>query len=204
MDGLVFWNVDTQHDFVDRDGALYVPGAEEIKPLLRALTEHARRRGVRVLGSVDAHSEKDPEMQASGGPFPVHCVAGTPGQGIIPETAPADPLFVQNRAYDEEELGRVLAHEGEILFEKQHYDVFTNPNALPVVQRLGIRRAVVYGVATDYCDRAAAIGLRRAGVVVYLVEDAIRPVTEEGGRAALAEMLAAGVRMVSTAQVFEL
>lgn len=201
MSRLVFWNVDTQHDFMDRDGALYVPGAEAIKPALAALTAYARRRGIRVVGSVDRHSPGDPEMQANGGPFPIHCLAGTLGQRMIPETEPADPRFVANREYDRQELQRVLSHPGEILFEKQHYDVFTNPNTTPVIRELGVREAVVYGVATDYCNRAAAVGLRRADIAVCIVRDAVKPVTEAGGQSALAEMTALGVRTVTLAEV---
>lgn len=201
MRGLVFWNVDTQHDFMDPDGSLYVPGAEEIKPSLAALTGHARRQGIRILGSVDCHSAGDPEMQANGGPFPFHCMAGSPGQRMIPETEPMDPLFVENREYDRAELQQVLSHQGEILFEKQHYDVFTNPNTARVTRGLGVLKAVVYGVATDYCNRAAVIGLRREGIAVRIVRDAIKAVTEAGGRAALEEMAALGVRPVTLAEV---
>ena len=35
---VIFWDVDTQHDFMDPDGKLYVQGAELIKPKLEQLT----------------------------------------------------------------------------------------------------------------------------------------------------------------------
>ncbi len=198
---LVFWNVDTQHDFMDASGGLYVPGSEEIKPNLKGLTAYARNRKIRVMGSVDAHTLKDSEMQANGGPFPFHCIVGTIGQKHIPETEPLDPLFVQNREYSDLELEKILAHSGEIIFEKQHYDVFTNPNTAKALRRYGVKVAVVYGVATDYCDKAAVKGLRKLGIEVYLVEDAIRPVTQEGGKAALDEMYAIGAIPVKTRDI---
>ncbi len=199
----IFWNVDTQYDFIEPNGALYVSGAETIKPSLEKLTRYARQKRIKVLGSVDAHTEKDPELQANGGPFPFHCLAGTPGQKHIPETTPQNPLYVQNRSYSNAELEEILAHKGEIIFEKQHYDVFTNPNTAEVLRRFGIKTAIVYGVATDYCDKAAALGLHKLGIEVYLVEDAIRPVTEEGGKQALRELYFMGVKPVTTAQVLE-
>src|SRR3989344_145268 len=197
----IFWNVDTQHDFMNKNGALYVPGAEEIKPALDRLTKYALPQGIKIMGSIDAHTEKDPEMKANGGPFPFHCMIGTLGQKHIPETAPINPLYVKNKEYTAKELEGILGHNGEVIFEKQHYDVFTNPNTAKVLGKLGIKLAVVYGVATDYCDKAAALGLRKLGIEVYLVEDAIKPVTEEGGEAALEEMLAAGVKLTKTKDV---
>ncbi len=197
----IFWNVDTQFDFMSPNGALYVQGAIDIIPNLKALTEYARGHEIRVIGSVDAHAEKDSEMQANGGPFPFHCMVDTPGQKHIPETEPKRPLFVQNREYSDLEIEKILAHEGEIFFEKQHYDVFTNPNAGNMLERICERKAVVYGVATDYCVKAAALGLRKRKFDVYLMRDAIKPVTCEDETSALKEMREVGVRLLPTAEV---
>jgi nicotinamidase/pyrazinamidase len=60
---------------------------------------------------------------------------------------------------------------------------------------------VVFGVATEYCVRADALALRERGFPVDLVVDAIKPITEAGGRKAIEEMQAAGVRLVKTAEV---
>lgn len=199
--GTLFWDVDTQHDFMDRDGALYVHGSEDIKPRLRELTEYANRRGIRKGKSADRHFGSDPEMQANGGTFPFHCMDGTYGQLSIPETESNNPMFIENRRYMEDEIARALRHEGELVFEKQHYDVFTNPNTEIILLALRPDRIVVYGVATDYCDKAAALGMRRLGFGVYLVEDAIRAVTPEGGEVALKEMYAAGVNRTTTEEV---
>ena len=62
-------------------------------------------------------------------------------------------------------------------------------------------RLVLFGVATDYCVRADALALRRRGFQLDLVVDAIQAITAEGGRQALEEMAAAGVRQVTTAEV---
>jgi len=51
---ILFWDVDTQVDFMRESGALYVPGAEEIVPTLGRLTDSARRAGVPVIASADA------------------------------------------------------------------------------------------------------------------------------------------------------
>src|SRR5580704_16678956 len=68
----VFFDIDTQIDFVYPAGALYVPGAERILPTVAELN----RRAPLVISTMDAHSEDDPEFKI----YPHHCVVGTTGQ----------------------------------------------------------------------------------------------------------------------------
>ena len=51
---VIFWDVDTQHDFMDPDGKLYVKGAELIKPKLEQLTQYAHARGIQIVASSDS------------------------------------------------------------------------------------------------------------------------------------------------------
>ncbi|MFQ6135391.1 MAG: cysteine hydrolase family protein, partial [Nitrososphaerales archaeon] len=127
MSRVVFWDVDTQYDFIYPDGRLYVKGAEDIIPNLERLTGYAQKHGIQVIGSVDYHSEsdeeisRDPDYQET---FPVHCMKGTPGQSKIEATRPKNPLWIDYTKYGEEELVRkVKAHRGEIYFRKQKFDV---------------------------------------------------------------------------------
>ncbi len=55
----VFFDIDTQIDFVYPAGALYVPGAERILPIVGELN----RRAPVLISTMDAHSEDDPEFQ---------------------------------------------------------------------------------------------------------------------------------------------
>jgi len=206
MSATVFWDVDTQVDFMRPDGKLYVPGAVEIVPALSALTRHARARGIVRVASVCDHVPGDDEL--SGAPdyvttFPPHCLRGTPGQAKIPETALEAPVVVPNRWEDPAVLAERLArHTGEILVEKNHFDVFTNPNASALVDALGPETVVVYGVAQDVCDAQAIAGLlRRGGLRVAFVEDAARAIDAARGAALLDEWRARGVAVVSTADV---
>jgi nicotinamidase/pyrazinamidase len=87
------------------------------------------------------------------------------------------------------------------VLEKVTYNIADNPNFDAVLRSLGHRRAVVFGVATEFCVRASALALRERGQPVDLVIDSIQAITEEGGRKALEEMAEAGVRMVTTDEV---
>jgi nicotinamidase/pyrazinamidase len=77
-------DVDTQNDFVDVKGSLYVPGpmgqANHIKNLLMSAgTDGIGETYDAVIGSVDSHAYDAWEFEENGGPFPAHCVKGTWG-----------------------------------------------------------------------------------------------------------------------------
>jgi nicotinamidase/pyrazinamidase len=206
VSGTVFWDVDTQVDFMRPDGRLYVPGAADITAALQALSRYARGHGIVRVASVCDHVAGDDELSDAPdfvNTFPPHCLRGTPGQAKIPETAMASPVVVPNRPEDRALLAsRLGRHTGEILIEKNHFDVFTNPNALALLDVLSPRTVVVYGVAQDVCDAQAIAGLlRRGGVRVLFVEDAARSIDAARGAALLAEWTAKGVGVVKTADV---
>ncbi len=193
-DRLVFFDIDTQVDFMLPHGRLYVRGAEMIIPNLARLFSLARDRGIPIISSADAHAPDDPEFVI----WPPHCIAGTPGQQRISETRLANPVVVPCRP------GAFTPSErwsGQTIIEKATYDTADNPNFDSVLMALGTRWCVVFGVATEFCVRADAIALRQRGLAVDLVTDCIKSITEEGGQRALDEMAAAGVKMVSTNDV---
>lgn len=207
MPTTIFWDVDTQVDFMLPDGKLYVPGSVEIIPALGRLTEYAHARGIRIVASADDHVPGHREL--SDAPdfvttFPEHCMRGTSGQRKIPETALRDPLVIDPAPRDPAELaGTVRGHDGDILFLKHWFDVFTNPNVLPVVDLLAPARVVVYGVALDVCDRYAIEGLltHRPDIAVTLVTDAARAIDASRADALLAEWAARGVTLATTDEV---
>ncbi|MBN2338370.1 MAG: cysteine hydrolase [Acidobacteria bacterium] len=198
MNRLFFLDVDTQRDFMRKDGALHVPGAERIISKLRRLFDFAERSGITVLSSVDAHAPDDPEF----GTFPPHCVKGSEGQRKIDETVFGRPLVLENRPIDRN-LVEAVRRYPQIVVEKQTLDLFSNPVAERLLRALP-PRAVVFGVTTEYCVRAAALGLRARGVSVALVTDAVRALSPQGEREALAEMQAAGVDTVTVDTLLEL
>lgn len=204
---LLFWDVDTQYDFMRADGKLYVPGSEAIIPALQRLTQYAHQRGIRILASSDDHLPGHRELSATPDwteTFPEHCMRGTPGQRKIPETHLRTPLVIEPEPVDPAELtARVQHHDGDLLFHKHWFDVFTNPNLLPALDALGPSAITLYGVALDVCDKYAIEGLlrHRPGVPLALVTDATRAIHPDKSPALLADWAARGVRLTTSDEV---
>jgi nicotinamidase/pyrazinamidase len=207
MARVIFWDVDTQHDFMKADGKLYVPDAEQIIPNLKRLTDYAHGHGVRIVASADDHVPGHRELSPRPDfkeTFPDHCMHGTPGQRKIPETALRDPLVIEPDAQDPQQLAaRVGRHAGDILFNKHWFDVFTNPNVLPVVDALAPQDIVLYGVALDVCDRYAIEGFmqHRPAIRLFAVTDAMKPIDRDVAEQMLKEWGEEGVRLVKTSEV---
>ncbi len=215
----IWIDVDTQADFCAPTGALFVKGADALAPTWAALTQHALTRGELILGSVDAHAfdawefagakEAGPNGERPG--FPPHCVKGTPGQLKLPETLAPRTRFVPCVPVTEAWLDRELTSEvQQLLLEKEVYSLFANPNAEALLRRLAATptRFLVYGVALDYCVRAAALGLveysQRAGLLheVWLLQDATAAVDpREGAPRSLEECRMAGVKLMKASEL---
>ncbi|MDW8129626.1 MAG: isochorismatase family cysteine hydrolase [Bryobacterales bacterium] len=188
----VFFDVDTQMDFLVPAGALYVPGAENLLPAWRRLRDYAVAHGILIVSSTDAHEEDDPEFAY----WPPHCVRGTVGQQKPPETL-AEPRLIVPLAPGDYPPGDAR----QIVVEKQALDVFTNPNLPALLDRIEAARCVVYGLVTEYCVRCAALGLLGTGRRVELVTDAVRSLDPEAGRRTLDEILQAGGRLTTVAEL---
>ncbi len=175
----VFFDVDTQIDFLYPAGSLYVPGAEKLLPRLAQLSRYAAEHGITVVSTVDAHAEDDPEFRQ----WPPHCVAGTAGQQKPCSTLLDKRVVVPSTPgeYD-------IAGAQQIIVEKQWIDVFAGGNLAAVLERLNADRWVVYGVVTEYCVRSAVVGLLKTGKPVEVLTDAIQALDEAAGRAVLDEL----------------
>lgn len=181
---VIFWDVDTQHDFMDAKGKLYVPGSEEIKPHLKRITDYAHENGLHIVASADDHvpghkelSDKPDFLET----FPEHCMRGTPGAEKIAETALFSPMILEPEEQNHEELSRKLwGHGGDVLIRKHWFDVFTNPNTATLLDMWDPTEIVVYGVALDVCDKYAIEGFLERGVPnIHLVLDATRAIHPE-------------------------
>ena len=90
---------------------------------------------------------------------------------------------------------------GAWILEKRSLDAFSNPELVPLLRRLDAGRAVVFGVATDYCVKLAVLGLLKEGFAVTVVSDAMAGVSPEAAELALAEMRDAGATFAATEEI---
>jgi nicotinamidase/pyrazinamidase len=179
----VFFDVDTQIDFVYPAGALYVPGAEHILPVIGELN----RRAPLVISTMDAHTEDDPEFQI----YPHHCVVGTTGQ-----RKPAITLLDQRAI-----VPAITADARQLILEKQTLDCFSSSHLQPLLAQLNADRYVVYGVVTEICVRCAAFGLLTTGKPVEIVTDAVKALDEQAAAKMFQEFISAGGRLTDSAAV---
>jgi nicotinamidase/pyrazinamidase len=162
---------------------LYVPGAEKIVEQIAVLNRFAGAQGIPLVSTMDAHTEIDPEFLA----WPPHCVAGCIGQHKPESTLLSQRIVVPNSACE-----LAVGDAQQILLEKQTFDCFTNQNLVPLLERLGAERYVVYGVVTEICVKLAAWGLLKTGKRVELVTDAVRSLNDAAAAAMTDAFLAAG------------
>ncbi|HEX5421955.1 MAG TPA: isochorismatase family protein [Candidatus Acidoferrales bacterium] len=190
---VIFWEVDTQVDFMLPGGNLYVPGAEKIIPTLKRMVDAARQGRVLLVSDACQHTPDDPEFAS----FPPHCVRGTPGAQIVPEALADRYLTVPNDR--EFKLPPDVFLYQQIVIEKQTLDVFENPLADEIVNRLPKgAHYFVFGVVTEYCVRLAAKGLLERGRKVSLVQDAIETLKPEDGRSTCDELRSLGAGFADT------
>ena len=190
----IFVDIDTQFDFMNPNGNLYVKNAEKIIPNIKKLIDFALKNKIPIIASVDAHRENDPEFER----FPPHCVKGTPGYEKIPETKVSNYEIVENKPQEVE-----VSPEKEIVIEKQVFSLFDNINSDRILKKLGRSIAVIFGVATEYCVRASALGFLERGYEVLIVTDAVKEISEEEGRKALEELKNKGAKLITTDQILK-
>ncbi|MDQ2670043.1 MAG: cysteine hydrolase [Gemmatimonadota bacterium] len=209
MPRLIFWDVDTQYDFMMSDGKLYVPGSEEILDTLGRLTDYAHEHHIPIVASADDHETGHPELSDSPDwreTFPPHCMRGSGGEVKVAQTALRDPLVIEPDPADEAALAeRVRAHRGDFLVHKHRFDVFSNPNTVTLLRALDPEAVVLYGVALDVCNRFAIEGLLQQWpqAEIYLVTDAVRAIRPEEGERLVADWANRGVRMVKSSAILD-
>lgn len=189
----VFFDIDTQIDFLFPAGALYSRGAEKIVGTVAKLNHYAAKHGIPVISTMDAHGENDPEFRD----WPPHCVVDTLGQ-----RKPASTLLEKRLNVPNSQHALKVTNYDQITLEKQTFSCFSNVNLPFLIANFAAERYVVYGVVTEVCVKFAAFGLLETGKKVEIVTDAICAYNDEAGAKTLAEFKAAGGHLAHAGMIY--
>jgi nicotinamidase/pyrazinamidase len=175
--------VDVQRDFCE-GGALAAADTLSLLNPLEKFIEAARRANAVIVYTKDWHPGDHRSFRTQGGPWPVHCVAGSTGVELMP------PLQAQE---DE-----IVVHKG-IQAEGPGYSGFELTGLENRLKELDVKRVGVSGIATEYCVRATALDALQHGLQVTVLTDLIRAVQPHETPKVLHELKKAGARTATAA-----
>jgi len=157
--------IDVQYDFLP-GGNLAVLESEKIIPVLNRYIALFNSDSRPIFATRDWHPPDHCSFVEQGGPWPPHCIAGTPGAAFSLELLLPDGVPVISKAMTP---------------EKEAYSDFEDTDFDEQLRRLGVKRLYVGGLATEYCVRSTVLDGLRLGYEVFLLIDAIRPVDVQPG-----------------------
>ena len=195
---------DIQGDFTKvKNGSLAVEGADEA--YVEAVEENTKRLkavGFPIFATQDWHPAKHVSFFTNHQGkkafdlvklygkdqvlWPPHCVQKTPGAEILLDKE----LFVATV-----KKGMNPEYESYSAFQD---DGGQTTELHSILQALGVKHLIVYGIATDYCVKASVMDALNLDYSVIVVEDLIRGVAPDTSATAIAEMKAAGAEFVSS------
>jgi nicotinamidase/pyrazinamidase len=181
--GDVLLVTDIQNDFLP-GGSLAVAGGDEVVPVLNRYIDAFVAKGLPVYATRDWHPEGHCSFHAQGGPWPVHCVAGTHGAAFAATLMlPPDTTLISKATSPDQEA----------------YSSFQGTDLDSRLRAAGIHRVFIGGLATDYCVLNTVRDARRLGYAVVLLTDVIRAVDVQpgDGRRAEAEMVGLGAQCIT-------
>ena len=167
--------VDLQNDFCP-GGALAVDGGDQVLPVMNRLAARAAALGWPVYASRDWHPVDSAHFADHGGPWPAHCVAGTPGARLHPDLALPSGAMIVSKGTTRDDHG-YSAFDGTVTGRGLLADD---------LRARGVDHLIVGGLATDYCVLASVLDARRHGLAVRLVDDGVRAVKRDPGDGARA------------------
>lgn len=162
-DGLLV--TDIQNDFLP-GGSLAVAGGDEVVPVLNRYIDAFVAHGLPVYATRDWHPPQHCSFHTQGGPWPVHCVAGTHGAAFATALAlPPDTPVISKATSQEQEA----------------YSSFQGTDLDSRLRDANVHRLFIGGLATDYCVLNTVRDARRLGYEVFVMTDAIRAVEVQPG-----------------------
>ena len=179
--------IDIQNDFLP-GGRLAVPDGDQVIPVMNAYIDRFIQRQLPVLATRDWHPKNHHSFLQQGGPWPEHCIAGSPGaefaQGLhLPATV---QVFSK---------GTGVENDG--------YSDFANPEMIKQLEKLNVSRLFIGGLATEYCVLYTVCDALRLNYQVLLLTDAVRAVNvnKHDGDQAIDKMILNGAIPITLAMI---
>lgn len=187
LDKLIFWDVDTQFDFMKPEGTLYVPGAESIIDKVSEVRKFALQNGCSMIADIDWHSPGNEEISESpdfNKTFPPHCMAGSPGSERLGYLGDIPIEYIEIDKMPPDKLKKLVEKEQfHVVIKKESIDAFDNPNTDRLVEHVKPKAVAVFGVALDFCVKYVLHGLaKHNGIKRILLRDVVKgldPKTED-------------------------
>lgn len=179
--------VDVQRDFCP-GGALPVPDGDKVVPVLNEAIGRFHARSLPIVATRDWHPRGHVSFRERGGPWPPHCVEGTPGAEFHPALAlPKEAAVVSKGTEPDEDA----------------YSGFQGTTLAQQLRAMKVERVFVGGLATDYCVKHTALDALENGFQGFVLEDAVRGVEVKAGdsQRALEEVLRRGGVLVRADEV---
>lgn len=181
--------VDVQNDFLP-GGALGVSAGDRvIDPLNRAVLLF-HQRGLPIFFSRDWHPTQHCSFKERNGPWPEHCVQNTPGAEFARDImVPKEAIIISKGVlHDEEQYSTIYGRNSE-------WEELSR-----ILDRLGIKRIFIGGLATDYCVLNTVLDALKLGFEAYVFTDGICAVNVNPGdeENALKQMTESGGHLITT------
>ena len=175
----IFWDVDTQFDFMRPEGKLYVPGAETIIDKVSEVRRFALENGYSIVADIDWHSLDNDEISETPDykqTFPPHCMAGEPGSERVGFLGELPIEYVGLETMDADAMRKLTGKEQfHVVIRKDTLDVFLNPNTDKLVGLINPKKVVVFGVALDFCVCCVVHGLSTFGdIKLCVLKDVVK------------------------------
>jgi len=176
--------IDVQNDFCEGGVLAAQDTSTLLKPLNRTISR-AMAVGVQPIFTRDWHPVDHSSFTTEGGPWPPHCVQGTPGALF------ASGLLVPKQAH--------IVSKG-VLPDDNGYSMFVSTDLREWLNTRRISVLAACGIATEYCVLDSVKDALRCGFAVSVLRDLIRPIEAHPGDAARAiqELRAWGADMLDS------
>jgi len=183
--------VDIQNDFCPGGALAVKDGDKIIEPVNKLIS-----RFPLVISTQDWHPANHVSFTQQGGPWPPHCVQGSPGAELHAdlETSKVAHYFRKASSPDKDDYSEFAGKDDQ------------GRNLNEVLESIGVKRLYVVGLATDYCVLETVMDGLKNGYEVYAVTDAMRAVNvdPDDGSKALRKMDSGGAHLVTSDQVLNL